>query len=49
MNPAAQTGTVMAGFIPAIHAFPLGRKTDVDARVTPGHDGEGDAKETRQP
>ena len=32
-----QKNVVMAGFIPAIHAF-AGRTEDVDARVKPGHD-----------
>jgi hypothetical protein len=32
-----QTGTVMAGLVPAIHAF-TACGTDVDARDKPGHD-----------
>jgi uncharacterized membrane protein len=36
---ATQLEAVMAGFIPAIHASPFGRKKDVDAPVKPGHDG----------
>ena len=36
---ATQLEAVMAGFIPAIHASPFGRKKDVVARVKPGHDG----------
>jgi hypothetical protein len=33
---------VMAGLVPAIHAFLTGKKQDVDARHKAGHDG-GDA------
>jgi hypothetical protein len=33
------TYSVMAGFLPAIHAFGARSKENVDGRVEPGHDG----------
>jgi hypothetical protein len=39
----------MPGLDPGVHVLVISRKKDVDGRVKPGHDDDGDIDEDRRP